>query len=274
MKIRLMSDIHLEFGELELGGGDILLLAGDICVADLLRPGRTDKNARTYRKVFDKFFYGECAKYEKVYYVAGNHEHYNGVYDDTHDILRNYLKGTNVTFLHNEIVDLNDDYVLFGATLWTDFADSDWFATTAAKKNMNDFHIIFKKIDFPNPYNNMGGNRKLTPFDVADDNMETRDILRDKLAAIDKKFIVMTHHCPTFKSIHPRLGTDPLNFAYTNTRLEELILDNPKIKYWCHGHTHDNCDYIVGDCRVLCNPRGYFKHDLNVEFDPFCTFEV
>jgi len=26
---------------------------------------------------------------------------------------------------------------------------------------------------------------------------------------------------------------------------------------WIHGHTHTSFDYRVGNCRVLCNPRGY-----------------
>jgi predicted phosphodiesterase len=24
-----------------------------------------------------------------------------------------------------------------------------------------------------------------------------------------------------------------------------------------HGHTHDPCDYMIGETRVICNPRGY-----------------
>ena len=31
MKIELASDLHLEFGPLELPGGEVLILAGDIC---------------------------------------------------------------------------------------------------------------------------------------------------------------------------------------------------------------------------------------------------
>jgi len=45
---------------------------------------------------------------------------------------------------------------------------------------------------------------------------------------------------------------------------------------WIHGHTHDNCDYIVGRTRVLSNQSGYgweeaykgFK-TLTVEIGPF-----
>jgi Icc-related predicted phosphoesterase len=26
-----------------------------------------------------------------------------------------------------------------------------------------------------------------------------------------------------------------------------------------HGHTHEACDYMIGDTRVVCHPRGYPK---------------
>ena len=117
--IQLLSDLHLEFGGLELSGGDVLLLAGDITVADYLRPERTDKDARNLKKVCDQFFFEECDKYKKVFYIAGNHEHYSGVYEDTHDILRQYLNGTNVTYLQNEVAEIDDNTVVFGDAINT-----------------------------------------------------------------------------------------------------------------------------------------------------------
>ena len=28
-------------------------------------------------------------------------------------------------------------------------------------------------------------------------------------------------------------------------------------KLWIHGHTHDRCDYAIGNTRVVANPLGY-----------------
>jgi hypothetical protein len=57
-----------------------------------------------------------------------------------------------------------------------------------------------------------------------------------------------------------------------------LILNNPQIKYFSHGHTHDSFDYMIGGCRVICNPRGYYtgvnSNDLNPDFDPNFEIEV
>ena len=47
-----------------------------------------------------------------------------------------------------------------------------------------------------------------------------------------------------------------MNGAYSSD-LSEFILDNPEIKVAVHGHTHDRFNYLVGDTRILCNPRGY-----------------
>jgi hypothetical protein len=39
------------------------------------------------------------------------------------------------------------------------------------------------------------------------------------------------------------------------------MLDRPGIKLWTHGHTHEDFDYMIGDCRVVCNPRGYINYE-------------
>ena len=50
MKLHLMSDLHLEFAPMQqLPGGDVLLLAGDILVADSL-------TASYERSEYSKFF--------------------------------------------------------------------------------------------------------------------------------------------------------------------------------------------------------------------------
>ena len=273
--IQLLSDLHLEFGGLELSGGDVLLLAGDITVADYLRPERTDKDARNLKKVCDQFFFEECDKYKKVFYIAGNHEHYSGVYEDTHDILRQYLNGTNVTYLQNEVAEIDDNTVVFGATLWTDYSNGNPLFMNAANHGMNDFHIIQKKYTSTRGiYQHYSALGRLRVDDVIEEHKNSLKILREQLIQHDKNFIVMTHHCPTFKSSHPKHGiNNPLNYAYCSN-LDGLFFEYPRIKHWVHGHTHDSHDYPVGDARVICNPRGYAPQDLNRDFNPTFTFEV
>jgi DNA repair exonuclease SbcCD nuclease subunit len=270
MKLHLLSDLHLEFADIDLPGGDVLLLAGDICVADHLRENRTDRTAIRHCESVNKFFTAACEKYSKVYYIAGNHEHYSGVFENTNSILRDWFKRSNfnVTLLEDEVVPLNDEYMLYGATLWTDLNKMDYFAEHAAKTYMNDFRLIKSR-----------GN-SITTTQVEEINHQTRVSLKTyvELLSPDKKFIVMTHHSPSMKSVHPKFGTDALNYAFSNTGLEDFILDNPNIKYWVHGHTHDSHDYMIGECRVVCNPRGYARHGAvlgeNKEFNIDLTLEI
>ena len=69
--------------------------------------------------------------------------------------------------------------------------------------------------------------------------------------------MVLGHHAPSHKSIHPKYqNQDVMNHAFVN-RLDEYIIDHPQIKLWVHGHVHDCWDYMIGDTRIVCNPRGY-----------------
>lgn len=277
MKIQVYNDIHLEFDQgpnFPLPGGEVLLLAGDVCVATYLRKNRTDKLARKHAKVCAAFFNEQCAKYEKVYYIMGNHEHYHHIFDYTAEVLREFLEGTNVTLLDNEWVKLKEGWSLFGGTLWTDYNNNDWFARHAAQDKMND-HTIIKKIKpVNNPYGEPFG--RFLPTDAFDEHVKCRDAITEgqyDMDRIDDNKIIMTHHAPTARSVHPRFTGDILNYAYY-TALEDIMLDNPTIKYWFHGHMHDNWDYEVGECRVICNPRGYAGYALNEDFNPKFELEI
>lgn len=279
MKIQVQNDLHIEMDKQTrhtLPGGETLLLAGDVCVADCLRPVRTDQRAIRQRQVCDEFFKTECAKYDRVYYVMGNHEHYHGVFNDTADILREYLKDTNVTLLDKEWVALNDEWLLFGATLWTDYNNGDWFAMFDAKNKMNDHHIIeyvrpvgTEPVVGCEPVPHKG---KFVPQDALEEHRNTiMELVPGVIDNKEKKIMVMTHHAPCEQSVHPRYAGDRMNYAYF-TELGNWIAEHTNIKHWFHGHMHDTFDYMVGECRVVCNPRGYVGYMLNEGFNP--TFEL
>jgi hypothetical protein len=272
VKIQVISDVHLEFIEhnnykpFTLKGGERLLIAGDLLVAAYCRKGRTDKLAKKKSKVFAQFIHEECAKYEQVDLIMGNHEHYHHIFDYTAEVIREFLEGTNVRLLDNEWVKLKEGWSLFGGTLWTNYKNRDWFALHAAKDKMND-HTIIKKIKpVPGPYSDFLG--RFLPVDAADEHDKCMKAFADgiyDMDRIDDKKIIMTHHAPCGQSVHPRFIGDELNYAYY-TELSNEMLDNETIKYWIHGHMHDNWDYNVGECRVICNPRGYAGYQLNGGF--------
>jgi L-ascorbate metabolism protein UlaG (beta-lactamase superfamily) len=66
-----------------------------------------------------------------------------------------------------------------------------------------------------------------------------------------------------------------MNGAY-HSDLSEFILDHPQVVLWTHGHTHHCFDYQIGNCRVVCNPRGYESDGYSEEtgFNPNLVLEI
>ena len=54
------------------------------------------------------------------------------------------------------------------------------------------------------------------------------------------------------------------NGAYSSN-LDDFIINNPKIKTWIHGHTHESFDYMIGSTQIVCNPRGYINYEARAE---------
>jgi Icc-related predicted phosphoesterase len=90
----------------------------------------------------------------------------------------------------------------------------------------------------------------------------------------DQKFVVVGHHAPSKTSTKPRYQNDTLMNGGYSSDLSEFILDRPQIKLWTHGHTHDKFDYMIGDTRIVCNPRGYINYEECANNFEFQLLEV
>lgn len=263
MRISYVSDLHMEMGikGVDLPGGNILLLAGDLIQVNSI-------TEYAYGDVFHKFFKEQASKYDKVFTVLGNHEHYDGSITTSLDIMRASLSGyKNVQVLENNVVQLDKDWFLFGATLWTNYCDKSVIfnrAKDSARMQMNDHRVIRYQ------------QGRFQPEDAFNINQYSRTALEDALydGPMNANWIVMTHHTPSMKSGDEKWGGDSnmLNYAFHNTDLDNWIEKHSRLKFWIHGHTHDSMDYLLGGCRVLCNPKGYGRE--NREFDPTKQFEV
>ena len=121
--------------------------------------------------------------------------------------------------------------------------------------------------------------RKMNPYDTLSFHKKSKQFLLDQLELFkNQKIWVLTHHGPSYQSVHEKYRRSGIaNGAYVSD-LDGLILDHPEIRVWSHGHTHTSFDYKIGDCRVVCNPRGYYNGynnaDLNIDFDPNLTIEL
>lgn len=273
MKINLVSDLHLEFGRQELPGGEVLILAGDIAEAKNIAKEYHGTKPEPYvggDLTYYDFFEKECSKYQKVFYVMGNHEHYHGRFDQTYDVLSRCLP-SNVTLLENSVEEYNG-VMFMGATLWTNCNNADSLTLYHLKHMMNDYKVV------QNHYKDKGLYHKLIPEYTFRTHIKTMEYFRFMLSEHrNKPFVIVTHHAPSFKSVPEQyVGDTLMNGGYASD-LSEFILDNENIKVWVHGHMHDPVDYEIGSTRVLCNPRGYNGYERITEddqFNPGFSFEV
>jgi 3',5'-cyclic AMP phosphodiesterase CpdA len=301
MRIAICSDIHLEFGDINLqniDNADVLILGGDICVAaDIGRPDDSNifEGARSNRIVD---FFKRCSfQFPHVIYIMGNHEHYNGDFAETKNKLQSMLESnmlSNIYLLDKE-TKVIDDTTFIGGTLWTDMNNGDEITLYHMRTMMNDFRCVKNSnrtiqrmvpIYDPNPdwtpdgknglryatnevgqFIKIGEKRKeevstFSPQDAFDDHKEMLDYLKVMLEGKHgTKFVVVGHHAPSKLSTHPRYKNEEIMNGGYSSDLSAFILDNPQIKLWTHGHTHEDFDYMIGSTRIVCNPRGYDKYE-------------
>lgn len=265
LRVAYCSDLHLEFKQLNLKNtcnADVLVLAGDIVVAETMRRFPLYDNDRGTGSIYEyrsqeyqKFFETVSKEFKDVIVIAGNHEHYNGYFNKTINILKENLAkvGNNFHVLDKECVKI-DDVTFIGATLWTDFDNRNEYTMYTVAQGMSDYSVITHD-QSKGDGNDENYYRKLRATDTLSDHIKARMYI-DHVAKESEKVVVVTHHGPTHKSIHEAYIGHALNGGYVSD-LSNVMLDRESIKYWVHGHVHHDFDYEVWQCRVLCNPRGY-----------------
>jgi hypothetical protein len=223
---------------------------------------RRQESAQRYRDFLKRVSF----QFPHVIYIAGNHEFYHGKFPAGLDYLREETdKFNNIYFLENQ-TKVIDDVTFIGTTLWTDMNKGDPLTINACKDSMNDYRVI---------RNNLRSYARFSPIDSVSSHKKSIKFIKETVAADpNKKYVVVGHHAPSKLSIKPRYEKDHLlNGAYSSD-LSEMMLDHPQIKLWTHGHTHDCFDYIVGETRIVCNPRGYEGYEDPSGWDPNMVIEV
>jgi Icc-related predicted phosphoesterase len=277
MKIALVSDIHLEFGDLDFdndSGADVLILGGDICVgADMAQRDPYNTMGEHYRSnQFHAFFERCCERFPHVIFIVGNHEHYHGDFAKTvphfKDVLR-YLP--NLHILEKETFVLND-ITFIGGTLWTDMNKRSVRTLHEISRMMNDFRCVDHSAKLADE---RGWGGRFTTTDAADDHDAMLAFVRTTVEANPAgRYVVVGHHAPSRLSTHPKYAHDTIMNGGYSSELDDFILDHPQIKLWTHGHTHEDFDYQIGSCRILCNPRGYVNYEERADTWRLVTVEV
>lgn len=268
MKFTLASDLHFEFsntGSIEavkqlsenISQSDVLLLSGDIIPVAYLYKGEASPKSKNASDVLT--FLSVCSlNYSKVIYILGNHEYYDGYLDLEANRLKDKI-GHFITVLDNEYIDIENIRII-GSTLWTSMNNRNPITENIIRYALNDYKYIQSKKDY----------RKIRPIDTQVKHTKAVNFIKSSLSETQKN-LVMTHHAPSYNSVHPKYHNDTqVNYAYYSD-LEEFIYDS-NISAWTHGHMHDNFAYSIGDTTVYCNPKGY-GHE-NKYFNPSFNFEL
>ena len=140
--VSVMSDLHLEFADIELPGGDILLLPGDIFLAASLKPEVTGGQYFLLKQRAIRFAEEELKKYRYVIHVSGNHENYHECLQASPTIVKRFLKkyAPHAIHLNNKSVDI-EGVRFIGSTLWATYG----YGTPSAgeiERSMSDFALI------------------------------------------------------------------------------------------------------------------------------------
>lgn len=263
MKIRILSDLHLEFFPFSIPAATqdketVLVLAGDIAPF-------------AARSILEPFLQGASRQFRAVCFVPGNHEYYGGVWPLSLDRVKRWNLPDNVHILDRASVRI-DDITFLGATLWTDMGAGDPILINDAPNFMADFEHIYT------PSSETEGLRCLTPRDTMADHQRSVAWFARELAYLrrtNQKAVMITHHGLTPRSVHKRFMHNALNGAFVSDLTGFLFAHQPTLAI--HGHTHDSFDYYVEHTRVIVNPRGYTRHhdrQENPRFAPMFLVDI
>ncbi|AEQ32426.1 metallophosphatase domain-containing protein [Megavirus chiliensis] len=259
--LRYVSDLHLE-----------MLKTIEIPKIMSLWNTKMDKNDENYLALVGdignpfqsnlyNFFEKISPKYDKIFYVPGNHEYYNINKSNLHSIEEFQIKISeicqqfdNIILMDNNCIDLGD-IIIIGSTLWSHIPD---IKSNEIMCAINDYHYIKK-------YNDKDELVSITTQDTNEWNTIAIEYITKQVELSTKPCIILTHHAPLFNDTSKGLYLanhkytySPYNMAFHNDL--KKILKKPII-LWIYGHTHHTSSFTYSDIIITTNQLGY-AHEL------------
>lgn len=238
MKVQIASDLHLEhieddvkdidFRDLIIPTGDILVLAGDI---------------GTYKcPLLQPFLHWCSMNFQHVLWVPGNHEYYNTKGMTMTDLDRLYENVCrhfpNIQYLNNQTA-LIDNVTFIGTTLWSHIPEIN---ASVVMEKLSDYRYICTK-----------PGTRLCVSDVNELYKNNVEYLCEQIEQAKIKGhnpIVVSHHAPAMKGTSlPMYELSKTNCAFAS----DIVFPSDiacKPRLWIYGHTHYNA-------RHKPHPNGY-----------------
>jgi len=270
MRCYYMSDLHLESQGFNwpLPKGDVLILAGDLCHARCLDPARTDKYSIDQRVRVMRFMDMARSNFAHVLLIAGNHDHYDGVFDETIGILKRELP--DVTVLDNDHAEI-DGVTFFGTTLWSNFEGRSEACMNGVRRRCGEFFFVKKRTLDADGQEIL---KKFQPEDALKIFDASWSALQKHVAEANGKTIVISHHAPSLQGLNPHFAGNGMDGAYASD-LDGIITSLERVPVWVHGHTHIKRTYRIGDTVVRSNCRGFDGKDARAStFSAKAFFDV
>jgi len=232
MKVKIVSDQHLEFrasnGQYRKYFNAIYPKTGETADACVVAGDFDIIGARSRA-----FFQEICDRERQVLYVPGNHEYYGcASMHSVDDILHEFEEElSNLRILRTgEVFEFAGTRFL-GDTMWVPKTPD--LILSAAQ--VNDSRYI--------------------PHLLAEIDERYRQFIAWLSKELRPEDVVITHHLPSERStpaVHRQSAAQPWFVAFG---AESLLAKGPRA--WIHGHTHERCDYVLNETRIVCNPVGY-----------------
>lgn len=167
-------------------------------------------------------FFGELSK--KIIYIPGNHCYWDGSFTD---FAANKHKLPFAHVLDNQFLEL-EGVKIFGGTLWFELLPDPMYNMLTRWPDfayIKDWKGIFK----------------------------SRDEFLKNIGPCD---IVVSHHLPSFKCVHPSWRNERSNIFFANNI--DNIIEKVAPSYWIFGHTHNVMEFNYNEkTKCICNPLGY-----------------
>ena len=252
LKFDLYSDVHLDHWNaygydieefIPIPKSENLIIAGDIAT-----------NLSDKHETVSKLFSFLLEQYNQIFIVLGNHDYWGG--DLLTEAFFTQERYPNITVLNNSSVVIPEyNLRILGGTMWANISPPLY---NYISNRMNDYNYI------------RCNNKRATVQNTVDEYTKSVNYITDTIEHETdenvKQCLVVTHHAPSFSSADP-MYTDNTTEAYCSN-LDNFIYNNPKIRYWVHGHIHSPSKYQINQTTILCNPIGYPRRH-NMKIDPY-----
>lgn len=261
MKIRIISDLHLEFHNWTYKncGEDVIIIAGDIV-------SHTTKHGKPLWDLLKSIDI-------PIFFTLGNHDFYGGEIDKiAEQIKEKAAKIPNCYFLYNSYVDFNG-FRFCGSPLFTDFNLNTNILDKNDKPIGNQRETMFMSKLYISDFKWI---KNISPENYVKRANEAVDFFVTQTYESQLPLIFITHWIPWHRFIAKKYEGDILNGYFVNDCVDNIIRNDEmakKIKLWAYGHTHQpNFLKMESGTQFICNPRGY--PDENSEWNENLIIEI